>query len=785
MGSAASHGAPRLSGGDRIVRLSGMVSWLRTRRKAPPLATAHFRGAKERSVWYLAAAIVVAGLWAIADQLGWPVGVKAGLAALAVTAGLVVPELQQRAARSDKSAQLVGRLVASTPLHGLPLAREVRLADLRVHQSSSAVPYVRRDVEKQIDELLSSATPTLLVGHSMAGKTRLAAERVRSVLPDAPVLIPASTSTLRDLIDGGLVVSGVVIWLDDIDRFLKGEGSLDVPLIKQLINGGASLIGTIRVHEFQDFMPSDLARPEPWDVIDCFIRVRMDRLLTKGERERAEALITDVGVLEAMNRYGLAEYLGAGPQALERYRNGETENAVGHALVHAAIDWRRAGLTRRVPRDDLVASIPEYLDDRPSVAVNSESIDSGFDWASERINETVTLLARTERGGDVGAPPTQLYEAFDYLVDAVADAAETIPGGLWLQVVRSASRAESGDISRAADRLVDPRPGVTAEIARWLAAKTDGKMLAIVGGPWSGKSFLLAQLALIANNDWSSSGNSTRLALPPFDLVTSARGKTVEQLQQEVADAVGMEHDGGYATLRLAIENRPRPVYLSIDGLDESLEPDGILRFLGSLAAIESLDIHVLIAARRMGFDARDQVIIDLDNYIIDQNNLRDLIIDRLLAGPYGATFAGDKNETFEVAGHIAMLSQGSVLYATIMAQSWAPGQRSIPADPGGSLAHIIERTIGMLRKDYPLAEPILQLFTGESHAIPESRIVEIIEATFTADPQYIRDTLEALLRSHLIRRHTDDGSNEYFITHAAIREYLRNGKPQEPDAFD
>ena len=64
------------------------------------------------------------------------------------------------------------------------------------------------------------------MGHSMAGKTRLAAHVVRQRFPQAPLLIPESGKALRDLvIDEGLDIAGVVVWLDDLERFLARTGS--------------------------------------------------------------------------------------------------------------------------------------------------------------------------------------------------------------------------------------------------------------------------------------------------------------------------------------------------------------------------------------------------------------------------------------------------------------------------------------------------------------------------------------------------------------------------------
>jgi hypothetical protein len=69
-----------------------------------------------------------------------------------------------------------------------------------------------------------------------------------------------------------------------------------------------------------------------------------------AEPGRVQATVNDPGVLAAVDRYGLTEYLGAGPEALNKFARGETANSVGYTLMRAAVDWRRAGLTHLVSK---------------------------------------------------------------------------------------------------------------------------------------------------------------------------------------------------------------------------------------------------------------------------------------------------------------------------------------------------------------------------------------------------------------------------------------------------
>src|SRR3712207_6105576 len=151
--------------------------------------------------------------------------------------------------------------------------------------------------------------------------------------------------------------------------------------------------------------------------LEAFIRIDLKRRHTAAELDRIRAAVTDPGVLVAVQQYGLAEYLGAGPLAVDQFEHGETAQPVGHALVRAAVDWRRSGLTHPIPKPVLAspALAAICLADRPEVPRSEEALNKGVEWATKEINETVALLGR--RFTDPAEPSVEAFEAFDYLVD--------------------------------------------------------------------------------------------------------------------------------------------------------------------------------------------------------------------------------------------------------------------------------------------------------------------------------------------------------------------------------
>jgi tetratricopeptide (TPR) repeat protein len=395
--------------------------------------------------WLLLAAALAAVLWTIAQVLGWPLWARAVLAGLAAAVPLIVAELQAWLGQRDTRAQLVEQGVVVSGGRGrLPRVRDVGLDQLRVYAARVEVPYIERDQQDKLEDAVGRGRAALVVGHSMSGKTRLAAEVVKQKFPDAPLLAAESGKALRELFDGGLDPAGVVVWLDDLERFLGVDG-LTVGLLNRFTSGRAIVVATIRTEQRETYRPRDKLRPLEWEVLQRFSEISLERRLTAPELDRVRATVDDPGVLAAVDHYGLAEYLGAGPEALDKFKKGEIADPVGHALVRAAVDWHRTGLTRPVSEQVLTTMLSTYLADRPDVPRTNQAIDEGLAWATAKINETVALLGQvfTSSNGPV-------FEAFDYLVDQLTPISTLVPDPMWALALEQAKSAELDMIGQTA-----------------------------------------------------------------------------------------------------------------------------------------------------------------------------------------------------------------------------------------------------------------------------------------------------------------------------------------------
>lgn len=291
---------------------------------------------------------------------------------------------------------------------------------------TEALPeYVKRDADERLGERLGEAAGegglVLVTGDSTAGKTRAAFEALRSVLPGHRVHAPSNPADLRA---GATAIlrtkSPCVVWLDDLERFL-GPGGFDTELLTRLRGNGTPVVATMRLKQWASFTSPVTGGSDREDgahaakVLNSAERVNLDRLWSDQELLRAgdSADTRVLDALEYQERYGLAEYLAAGPGLLEKWRAAWTPGGSprGAALVAAAVDLARTGLIGPYPRSVLLRLHQRYLDDAGGRHLRPESEDEAFSWAASLHFGATSLLLPGETGD------SQTWEPFDYLVD--------------------------------------------------------------------------------------------------------------------------------------------------------------------------------------------------------------------------------------------------------------------------------------------------------------------------------------------------------------------------------
>jgi hypothetical protein len=305
--------------------------------------------------------LVVAGLdWLREHWLSSAgLGVVAGFAGVAATllvfwwqrrgeAAAQQARLLRAHCRLDERSRWLPRVSTQTDPVALgvhpatPVAKLSVEAGLKPSMAQAELParvpvYVPRDLDARLDAALARGGLVLLHGDSTAGKSRAAYEAMRRLPGDRFVLIPNERGSLRALRDAGFTFQDTVVWLNNLEGFL-GSGGLDKGVLHWLVGDGTRrvvVLATMRSSEYNSRDPTsarDLTSPErdllraDRELLDQAVEdLDLERRFTPEEQDRARQRAWDLRIanaLEHAGRYGLAEYVVAGPKLWRRWQGG-------------------------------------------------------------------------------------------------------------------------------------------------------------------------------------------------------------------------------------------------------------------------------------------------------------------------------------------------------------------------------------------------------------------------------------------------------------------------------
>jgi hypothetical protein len=230
------------------------------------------------------------------------------------------------------------------------------------------------------------------------------------------------------LLDAEIRFQDTVVWLNDLDRYLGPDG-LDEGLLRHLLGDSTRqivVLATMRAIEYATRSPiHDFGQPDhrraqrraEQTLLDQVTRrLEVPRRFSDAEQQRARTLGQDdpriADALKHADRYGLAEYLAAGPKLLQEWRDAWAvgNQPAGAALVAAAVDCRRAGLDEPVPASLLLTLAPSYLDATVAGLLRPDAFEKGLEWAATPRYGASALLIPHGDGR---------YLAFDYLFDSL------------------------------------------------------------------------------------------------------------------------------------------------------------------------------------------------------------------------------------------------------------------------------------------------------------------------------------------------------------------------------
>ena len=266
-----------------------------------------------------------------------------------------------------------------------------KLNELRVHHSDrDDSEFLPRDAQKKLIQNIEDRTPTLIVGPSMSGKTRLVVETVRKNYPSTPVCFPEGDNDIQRLI-GAAQAPGreSIIILDDVDRFLSNQ-TLSLGQLNAWIREPCIVIATMMRSSYIPWRDGAKDKLPGWDVVNRFTIIQMGASLT--EHEKVALLSSSYADLAAaVEKVGLAPLLGGAPKVRQILEEGREQHLWGYALVRAAADWRRVGLGPATKTQ--IQEVALTLKD--DIAWGEPNWKKAWKWASQELNDTVSLIRQT------------------------------------------------------------------------------------------------------------------------------------------------------------------------------------------------------------------------------------------------------------------------------------------------------------------------------------------------------------------------------------------------------
>ncbi|MFC0602491.1 tetratricopeptide repeat protein [Streptomyces palmae] len=380
----------------------------------------------------------------------------------------------------------------------IPRVDQVDPHDIGVSRSTYSdhpdqAPYVpRRRQDDQLDAALAGARFVLLAGRSKAGKSRTLYEALRRTLPGARLIVPrpdSSGSRILDDLSRLKLPTGSdrsVLWLDDLHRYLQ-PGGLDLQILDRLAhrNPAVTVVATLPAKQRAALtaMENEVGRIAR-TVLGKARTVELPSFLAAEDAAVARELYPR----EDFTSRGIGELMVAAPALEQRFGDAPESCPAGWALVKAAADWHRMGMTAPVPEAALLELFEAYLRAHPPHVDADESLyGTGLAWAREPVAGGIALLERVP--GPDGRPA---YAGSPYLSEYLDgrsdDPSAAVPAFAWEYL---AGRQPAGELLRIAYvALVRAEPDVAVRMFQRVARVADDRE----GSAWA--SLMLGEIRL-------------------------------------------------------------------------------------------------------------------------------------------------------------------------------------------------------------------------------------------------------------------------------------------------
>jgi tetratricopeptide (TPR) repeat protein len=354
-------------------------------------------------------------------------------------------------------------------------------------------PYVPRDLDDALRTAITDAADgggfVVLIGSSSVGKTRTMFEAIRAVLPQWWLVHPDAADADSLSAIAAASIPRVVVWLDELQRYLDRPVELTAGLVRRLAGAGAVLVGTVWPDEYaRRSRPRTPDQPDPHadarEVLDLATSIDVPTAFSTMEQRRAEDLADDQRIRIALRTAdaGITQTLAAGPALVRWWETAP--NPYGRAVITAVLDARRVGLNHAVTVAFLETAVPGYLTSAQQAAAPRTWLTEALEYATTPLHGAASALVPSPAGmGSVAG-----YLAADYLHQYALTSRRTVqlPDLAWQAIVELCPATDALELGEQAERRGRTQPAEAlyrkaADVGIWSAADHLADLIAAQG----------------------------------------------------------------------------------------------------------------------------------------------------------------------------------------------------------------------------------------------------------------------------------------------------------------
>lgn len=328
---------------------------------------------------------------------------------------------------------------SSGPAVGQAIDKDLDPFDLEVHRAiddekDGLVPRLPAYLEREHDDRLrvlvdraqARSTIAVLVGGSSTGKTRSCWEAIQGLRGWRlwhPVN-PSRPQALIDALDKGLIQPRTVLWLNELQHYLKDQlGESIAAGLREIIRDPRKnpllVLGTLWPEHWNTLTRTPtIGEPDKYSQCRALLighRIKVPDAFNVADVAELPAHIkSDQRIIRALNRPDkrVTQFLAGAFELLSRY---ETAPPAARALIDFAIDASRFGLGSEVSETLLKNAAPGYLSDYEWNELNDDWLAEALAYSQKpSLGVSGPLAKMRPRSGDANTE-SSLYRLADFL----------------------------------------------------------------------------------------------------------------------------------------------------------------------------------------------------------------------------------------------------------------------------------------------------------------------------------------------------------------------------------